>query len=167
MSVIMTRLKDPPSMEKRTNLIFRKLFLPEWDSDMESFFDQALSELKRYSEEQDFPEWAHPSPEISDSRNCFTINFRVPNLEAESLQVEILENLVILAGLRWCRPPKETKEKPVLFRRLVKLPERVEQNDWRLSIETHDDVKLAVKKSTDELDSVEVNAINGHPDRNG
>jgi len=43
----------------------------------------------------------------------------------------------------------------------------VDENDWRLSIETHDDVKLAVKKSTDELDSAEVNAINGHSDRNG
>ena len=37
----------------------------------------------------------------------------------------------------------------------------VDENDWRLSIETHDNVKLAVKKSTDESDSAEVNAING------
>ncbi len=65
-------------------MIYRNLFLPEWDSDMEAFFDSAVAELKRYSEDCKFPDWTTATPEISELDDFYEIRFDLPEIEPES-----------------------------------------------------------------------------------
>ncbi len=148
-------------MTKRTDLLYRKLFFPEWDSEMEEFFDSALADLQQYSEHRDIPEWNAPEPEIAEFDGAFQVAFVLPGLESDSVIVELIENVLILSGLRWSRTPFDKKEKLVSFRRIVELPKTVNEEHWHLSCRDDGTLVLFLPKPGSSLASKPAAQLSG------
>ncbi len=133
-------------MKHRTNRILRDIFFPGWDEDMEEFFSYALADLRRYSDEIQFPQWAHPPPEISESGHTLQVDFLIPGIESDSLEVDIVEDVVILSGRRWCKPPQSRNPKRVDFRRVIRTPAPVRERGKRVSCGKDGQLRLTLEK---------------------
>ncbi len=148
-------------MKRPTNRILRDVFLPDWDANMEAFFNETLADLKRYAQESGFPDWECPEPEISESNESFQVDFPIHGIEPESIYVEAIEEVVILSGVRWCTPPKKQSKELVFFRRLVRLPGPVSERNWRVFRKAEGALKLIVQKSNETLELTPLGPANG------
>ncbi len=148
-------------MTKRTDLLYRNLFLPEWDGEMDAFFDIALAELQRYSEEKGSTEWYTQEPEIAEFEGAFQVAFVLPGLENDSIIVDLIDNVLILSGLRRTRTPFDKSEKLVSFRRIVELPKNVNEENWHVFRRDDGTLVLFLAKRGSALDSKAASQLNG------
>lgn len=145
-SVSQRNRNNPSIMMKSTDLIYRDFFIPEWNSELEAFFNTALPELERYSEERGAPPWTTPAPEISEFDGFYEIRKELTGLEPESLFAEAIENVVILSGLRWCNLPKEENERLLFFRRVIRVPKCLDEESLRVHFRDEVEVILRVRE---------------------
>ncbi len=104
------------------------LALPEEDCETnnhEISFNQALAELRRYSESQGIGGWSCPEPEISEFGGAYQVFFFIPKIVPKSVKIAFEGDTVIVSGLRWAAPPGARCETQIPFTRNAVLPESV------------------------------------------